>query len=603
MKRPAVSPADKLSFSFSKFPFSFRFVMRLLTFFACSAAAGLAVGFVLNAVVSRNDRLGVSKGEGGIRHADISQKSPSGTGNAIDSPLAAVLQARLSEVDGPAQWLEWMAALEKAGPADFPALARLAKDLPGALNLLASRWIGRDAGGLFELCRNPGRAGADLPMEELSRLLMESWPARDPDAVVSALRKYPVLSSSLKIPALTGLFPVRTEEAVRLMREPNVDAAPPGSLEAVRKWAAADPRHAVEVLISTASGYASEQFLEEAGRVWAGVDPAAALAFADQSKHPDAHLLAKGAMGQWAEADLPAASAWLAGASVQERERLLPAFVASWAKKDASAALDWGFENSPPADHFRLVWELFQGDALRDPAVAAAQAAGLEDESGRVNAAMTFAQKATLGSGSWWLDSSAGGAVLTPEAAAWLGGLDEKSREAVVRQLSRGEWGRHSPESFAAFLLTPDAGTPGEETLTAAGGNFVRMQPAEALAWAAKTPEATREAVVAGTFQEWNRLQPDAAMDWLARQPADDPQRRSLYLGAVRKLVPYSAYGLGSEDDSPLGPPREAPAKLAGLLATDPAAAREAIGRLNFTTEERANILNRLRLATGTQAK
>lgn len=242
---------------------------------------------------------------------------------------------------------------------------------------------------------------------------------------------------------------------------------------------------------------------------------------------------------QWVEKDAAKASAWLTSATDQERTRLLPAFVESWGKKDAAGALRWSIDNTSGSERSQLVRTLVQGVAAQEPAVAAAMVAGLESATLRAETAQTFAKLSTDGpggiagggNGGWWLDFSSGQPVARPEALEWLNGLDEKSRKAVVGELGFGSWSESFPKSFAEFLLTPAAQGVSEHTLLVASRNLVRSQPAEALEWAERTPEASRAAVVSGTFQSWRGLQPDAAMDWLARQPAEDPYRSDLYLG------------------------------------------------------------------------
>src|SRR5882672_3609176 len=58
-----------------------------------------------------------------------------------DSPLATQLERDLSMSSGVTRWLYWLEAIEKAAPADFPRLLRLAQGNPAAVRLVEARWI------------------------------------------------------------------------------------------------------------------------------------------------------------------------------------------------------------------------------------------------------------------------------------------------------------------------------------------------------------------------------------------------------------------------------------------------------------------------------
>lgn len=585
--------------------------MRLRTLFLCSALAGLAAGFGLNALLE-TDRgpLPIQSGEVDSAAAGASRdtgKLKNARRKTAPSALAEELRAGLAGAgDGAEQWLRWMTALEKAGPGDFLELLKLAQEFPGALDLLAARWIERDPAGLMALCQDPGLAGPDFPINLLARKLMTTWPLKDPDAVLAALKKPPGLRMPLRMPALETLCQNRTEDAVIAMSELGRPVGTSETVEAVRRWAAANPKHAVEVLMAHRSVYGADDFLRAAAGTWAAADPAGALAFASQSRDAQAGKLAEFVISGWVENDLVKASAWFASATELERERLLPGFMEAWGKKDAAGAMRWSLENTSGDQQANVVMSLVRGGTRQNPSAVAAMIADLKPAGLRTQAVWTFSQGLQSKAGSedsWWVDISTGSAVPRPEAMSWLQKLDAETRQQVVRGLGFSKWSEKYPQSFAEFLLTSAGDGASGQAFTAAASHWVQVQPAEALAWAAKTPESSRREVMFGAFGTWNTLQPEAAMEWLRQRPADDTYRADMYRAVVNEVVPASAFGLGSEDDSPMGPPREAPGKLAGLLASDPAAAREAIGRLNFTPQERANVLNRLGLSNSSPSK
>src|SRR5881396_79098 len=58
-----------------------------------------------------------------------------------DSPLTTELERDLSMSSGVTRWLYWLEAIEKAAPADFPRLLRLAQGNAAATRLVSDRWI------------------------------------------------------------------------------------------------------------------------------------------------------------------------------------------------------------------------------------------------------------------------------------------------------------------------------------------------------------------------------------------------------------------------------------------------------------------------------
>lgn len=243
--------------------------MKPLTkLFAGSAIAGLAAGAALNALTPRDPRVFPAADGSGFPDAGGTGKEPKpGPGKAASSSVAEALRAGLVDSAGQEVWLKWIAALEKAGPGDFAALVPLAQKVPGSLELLAARWIERDPAGLLALCQDPGLSGPGFPLNFLARRLMTTWPLKDPDAVLAALKKPPGLRVALRMPALETLCQNRTEEAVIAMWALDVQVGSPAVMGAVRSWAGAAPRHAAEVLLAHPRGYGPDPLLEAVGQV------------------------------------------------------------------------------------------------------------------------------------------------------------------------------------------------------------------------------------------------------------------------------------------------------------------------------------------------
>src|SRR5262249_40572426 len=109
-----------------------------------AAGIGLAVGFAFK---GNHSRPASSSQSMASASPFVAQKKHSATPGAEvrpakdDSPLATNLEQNLARSSGVNRWLHWLDALEKASPADFPRLARLARRNPAALRFLAARWV------------------------------------------------------------------------------------------------------------------------------------------------------------------------------------------------------------------------------------------------------------------------------------------------------------------------------------------------------------------------------------------------------------------------------------------------------------------------------
>jgi len=104
-----------------------------------------------------------------------------------DSPLATKLERDLSMSSGVTRWLYWLEALEKAAPADFPRLARLAQSNSIAMRFVAARWVEVDPRHMFDTLVAASNSGGGFPSDELATVLFQEWPKRDPEAVIAAL--------------------------------------------------------------------------------------------------------------------------------------------------------------------------------------------------------------------------------------------------------------------------------------------------------------------------------------------------------------------------------------------------------------------------------
>ncbi len=550
------------------------------------ALLGLAAGFGLRAWRQSHPSAGDMADHAAPLSA-VAPGTPPKLAHARASELVEQLQADLSLSHGVTRWLHWMTAVEKAGVSDFPHLARLAKELPGGLNMLAALWIERDPQSLFAACR---QGGEGFPANELAQLLFQTWPKDDPDAVLAALQEHRNLADGWQLTALNTLFQNRPEQALIAMHRLGIDSYGP-NMDDIAKWAEADPRHAAEVALAHPAGHATEMVLEAIAKEWTKSDPAAALAFATSLPDGTGGALANQVLRHWVEKDLGRASEWFATVEERTREKLLPAFVEAWGKTDPALALQWCLAHTAGALQGDVVQSLVKGALERNPATAAALVAGMEASSLRTKAAVAFAREAV--NKGWFprFISQGQQPQAKPEAKAWLEQLDPEARKEVLKQVS-WSWSSSAPRDFAAFLQSEAGRDAPPEVLAAAAHGLVRENPSEALEWAGHVPEALRRDTLSSTFQQWTRAQPDAAMTWLRQLPADDARRETFYLGAVKHAIPSAAFQNGPITS--LDPIDQARQHLAHLLATDPAAARRTLATLSLSEEARAAAIKRL---------
>jgi len=552
-----------------------------------SALLGLAAGIGLRAWRHPQDR-DASSGRG-ASFSPMTPGAPPKISTTRSSALVDQTEANLSLTDGVTRWLHWMTAVEKAGPGDFPGLARLAQGLPGALNMLAARWIELDPHGMFDACR---QGGSGFPSNELAPWLFENWPKKDPDAVLAALMEHRDLTRNWHFSAFNSLFQNRPEQALIAMSRLGIDSFVP-NMQGIAQWASGNPRHAAETALTHPAGAASRMVLETIAKEWARTDPAAALAFAMEHNTQPAADLANHVLRQWVENDLDQASEWFASVDERTKEKHLPAFIEAWGKSDATHALRWCLENTAGSQQTEVVRSLVKGVLARDVAAAASLISGMDASPLRTKAAAAFAHQAV--NKGWFpgLITSNSTNVAKPEAVAWLSQLDPDARKEVINEIY-WSWSEGAPREFAAFLQSEAGKDAPSHVLGAAARALVRENPQEAMAWAAKTPEPLRPQTLTETFGHWTHSQPDAAITWLRELPAHDPHREALYLSTVQSLVPASAFHSTSAGTSE--PPVDQQRRLARELATNPAAARHTIGELALSPTERRQLAKRLHL-------
>jgi hypothetical protein len=538
-----------------------------------AAAIGLGVGFLLRGKPKHQQVASVNSEPQTISKR-LSALQRQAVPRIDDSPLTTKLARDLSMSSGVTRWLYWLEALDKAQPADFPRLVRLAQTNDTALRFVTARWVEVAPRHMFDtLIRNHKDSRGFLDDQlfgTLANSLFTEWPRRDPDAAIAALNESGEvgMAKHWRFEVAYAMVEKDIERSLKLMSEWSTDIGfGTSGLRAVAKWAEADPRHAAEFLMAhPQTGHVGRGIIEEIGKVWGKTDPAAALDFIGNRSDTLARTLGEAALKQWSERDLNEAANWLASADSFTRNRMSAAFVEVWGKQDPTSALSWCEENLSGLSLNSAVAGVVKGTAAKDLMSAAALVASMEPSSARAEAAAGIARK--------MFPDSLSGKTATPEAIAWLTQLDPASSRRVTDEVC-WSWAGSDAKSMAAFLSTADPDAISPFVYNIAARELARKGPSAALEWASQLP--TEKALVAGgeAFAEWRSFQPETAMKWLHALPKNDARREPFFKQAIQNLAYHP----------------QAAEQLASMAATERAAALPILEAMKLPTDRRARLL------------
>ena len=535
-----------------------------------AAAIGLGVGFLLRGKPKQQQVVSVISGP----QTTISERVGALRRQAVpyidDSPLTTKLARDLSMSSGVTRWLYWLEALDKAQPADFPRLVRLAQTNDIALRFVTARWVEIAPRHMFDTLIAAYKNPQGLPIDQLANTLFSEWPKSDPDGAIAALNESGEVGVGRhwRFDVAYALVDKDIERSLKLMSQWNTDVGfGTGGLRAVAKWAQADPRHAAEFLLAhPQTGHVGRGIIEEIGKVWGKSDPAAALDFAANRTDVLTQTLGEAALKQWSERDLNEAANWLASADSFTRNRLSHAFVEAWGKQDPTSALSWCEENLSGLSFNKAVAGVVKGTAQKDLTAAAALVTAMEPSSARAEAAAGIARK--------MFPDSLSGKTTAPDALVWLAQLDPNSMRRVTDEIS-WSWAGSDAKSMAAFLSTADPDAISPYAYNIVGRELARKGPSAALEWASQLPP--EKALVAGgeVFAEWRSFQPEAAMKWLNGLPKNDTRRDPFFKQAIQNLAYHP----------------QAAEQLAVMAATERAAALPILESMNLPADRRARLL------------
>lgn len=501
-----------------------RYLVQLLTI-GIAAGLGLAIGFFWRGTTERATdplaRPGVllmtakdsrKSGFVPLRRGPITESSE-------DSVLTQQLRRHLSTSSRVTRWLYWLEGIEKASLPDFPRLASLANGDPTATRLVASRWVKLDLRHLFEtLASAPERTA--FPADELADVLFRELAHRDPDAAITALQGTNRFGTRemWRFNVAGYLIEKDPERGLRALSEWGIGNFAP-RMNGVAKWAAADPRHATEVVLTYPAGYTSHLAIETIASEWTKADPVAALEFSSSKSGSLATALASTALKHWASRNIEPAADWLANADSITRQRLSPAFIEAWAKTDSSAALAWCEANLTGSSLSQTVGSILNGIAQKDLSAAADFVTHMKLSAARAEGAAAVARN--------WFPTWRSGKPVPAAAIAWMGRLDANSARRALEQV-QWKWSNNDPQGMAAYVAT----VGGDFVPTSADLNvarsLARQNPEAAFTWASRLPPERSLAAGREAFSEWRHAQPELALKWLNALPTSD-RRRNIF--------------------------------------------------------------------------
>jgi hypothetical protein len=490
-----------------------------------AAALGLAIGFACR--VLKADRhvdspelradMTTTRSDGSRKSDWPAARSLRVTHSRDDSPLATQLAHDLSISSRVARWLYWLEAIEKASLPDFPRLAALANGDTTATRLVASRWVQLDLPHLFNtLSTSQGRR--TLPTDELAGVLFLEWARRDPDAAVAALQGTNNLGTreTWRFNVAGYLVEKDPERGLRALSEWGIDNFAP-LMSGVAKWAAADPRHAAEVVLTHPAGYTSQLAIETIGKQWARTDPAGAMEFASAKSGPLATALASTVLKSWAGTNIDQAADWLARSDDITRHRLSPAFVEAWAKTDPANALAWCELNLTGSSLSQTLGSIVNSAAQSNLTAAAEFVSGMKPSPARAEAAAAVAKN--------WFPTWRSGKPVPADAIAWMTRLDAASARRALEQV-QWKWSNGDPKSMAEFVATVGSDVVPRSADFNVARSLVRQNPQDAFAWASRLSEVRSLAAGREAFAEWRYSQSELAMKWLNDLPPTDPRKK-----------------------------------------------------------------------------
>ena len=294
-----------------------------------------------------------------------------------------------------------------------------------------------------------------------------------------------------------------------------------GTMTMLGSMAATNPAEAVKMFTDPSNPMMkfpqAAQFAALAmAREWSRSDPAGAMAWASGLPEESRGGALMGIFtSQIAENPEAASRNVMSLEKGEQRERLVGQVAEGWAARDPQAALAWAktLEGEERAEATR---KTIEGWANKDPKAAASHLDSLpaEDRDKHVPAV----------AGRW--------AGQDPAAAAgWLDKQPEGEGKKDSMGWVVGSWTQSDPEAASTWLDKQPAGESKDAGIVALANSQVRSDPAAAMAWSAtiSDPEVRTEQMT-NQSRQWMRRDSEAATAWINQNPTLTPEEKAVML-------------------------------------------------------------------------
>lgn len=382
----------------------------------------------------------------------------------------------------------------------------------------------------------------------------------------------------------------KDEQQVNQSGRENKDPLPQSLREALKALeldGVMDSETANRLLSQAPAGRARNEFLHRLANHWAGRNPEAAVAWANELQGSDRRHALESALHRWFGEDPAAASNYVTQMPASEQNlHLVHALAYQWAERDQAAAMEWAWAQTNPAKRERSMGGVVSSWSNTEPEAAAEFAASIESQFERNRVLDVAARR--------WASKD------TVQALEWAGGLPGADRQRATHAILR-EVAESDPSLAGAIYQNLTAALPAE-TLTREYRHMAQeiasiwssSNPREAAVWAVQLPEPgeLRRSAVASVVDHWLQIDPVTAGEWIL-QISEGRTRDAATERVVHKTMqsdPAFAFQWASnlgDQGNRTGLMREV---LNRWKASDPVSAQAALSAANISSEQRSEL-------------
>jgi hypothetical protein len=357
---------------------------------------------------------------------------------------------------------------------------------------------------------------------------------------------------------------VDVEQGLLLLKEWSVQHYVP-DMRKVAEWAAKDPQHAAETILSLGGNYAATEALKEVGKAWAKGDPITGLRFAAGLDARERSALGNEIIRAWAERDIKAAAEFATKeADPALRAAISQGLVSAWGKSDPAAALAWSEENLRGLNRAEAIGGLIKAVAEKDLDAAAELAAGMQPGAAQNKACASIFET--------WFEK---GTDQREAAFAWLAALPDSEAQKSALERVQWDWVWKDPNSVKDFISGPYGHLASSNLINQVARNQAARNPESAMEWARNLPSGQAVEARRAVFESWLSVRPQSAAEYASKLPAGD-ERDSAIRNVSQTLIYQS--------------PKEAVAWLRKLPTEDQKMVREVFERTGLPTDRRQQL-------------